>query len=63
LRGRVITIPAHRLAEVVLDLGTTCVAADAAGYGAAPTASGVNPMVTIEAIDHMNASALAERLS
>ena len=28
-----------------------------------PTASGVNPMVTIEAIAHMNASALAERLS
>jgi long-chain-alcohol oxidase len=28
-----------------------------------PTASGVNPMVTIEAIAHMNASALAARLS
>jgi long-chain-alcohol oxidase len=28
-----------------------------------PTASGVNPMVTIEAIAHMNASALADRLS
>jgi long-chain-alcohol oxidase len=28
-----------------------------------PTASGVNPMVMIEAIAHMNASALAERLS
>jgi long-chain-alcohol oxidase len=28
-----------------------------------PTASGVNPMVTIQAIAHMNASALAERLS
>jgi choline dehydrogenase-like flavoprotein len=28
-----------------------------------PTASGANPMVTIEAIAHMNASALAERLS
>jgi long-chain-alcohol oxidase len=28
-----------------------------------PTASGVNPMVTIEAIAYMNASALAERLS
>jgi choline dehydrogenase-like flavoprotein len=28
-----------------------------------PTASGVNPMVTIEAIAHMNASALAERLT
>jgi long-chain-alcohol oxidase len=28
-----------------------------------PTASGVNPTVTIEAIAHMNASALAERLS
>jgi long-chain-alcohol oxidase len=28
-----------------------------------PTASGVNPMVTIEAIAHMNASGLAERLS
>jgi long-chain-alcohol oxidase len=28
-----------------------------------PTASGVNPMVTVEAIAHMNASALAERLS
>jgi hypothetical protein len=28
-----------------------------------PTASGVNPMVTIEAIAHMNASALAERVS
>ena len=27
-----------------------------------PTASGVNPMVSIEAIAHMNASALAERL-
>jgi hypothetical protein len=29
----------------------------------ASTASGVNPMVTIEAIAHLNASALAERLS
>jgi choline dehydrogenase-like flavoprotein len=28
-----------------------------------PTASGVNPMVTIEAIAHMNASSLAQRLS
>ena len=28
-----------------------------------PTASGVNPMVTIEAIAHMNASVLAERLA
>jgi long-chain-alcohol oxidase len=28
-----------------------------------PTASGVNPMVTIEAIAHMNASVLAERLT
>jgi long-chain-alcohol oxidase len=28
-----------------------------------PTASGVNPMVTIEAIAHMNASALAEKLT
>ncbi|HET8874499.1 MAG TPA: GMC oxidoreductase [Gaiellaceae bacterium] len=28
-----------------------------------PTASGVNPMVTIEAIAHTNASALAVRLS
>jgi choline dehydrogenase-like flavoprotein len=28
-----------------------------------PTASGVNPMVTVEANAHMNASALAERLS
>jgi long-chain-alcohol oxidase len=28
-----------------------------------PTASGVNPMVTIQAIAHMNALALAERLS
>jgi choline dehydrogenase-like flavoprotein len=27
-----------------------------------PTASGVNPMITIEAIAHMNASALAARL-
>jgi hypothetical protein len=37
--------------------------ADAAGYGAAPTASGVYPLVTIEATAHLNASALAERLS
>ena len=28
-----------------------------------PTASGVNPMVSIEAIAHMNASALADRLA
>jgi choline dehydrogenase-like flavoprotein len=28
-----------------------------------PTASGVNPMISIEAIAHMNASALADRLS
>jgi hypothetical protein len=45
LRGRVITIPAHRLAEVVLDLGTLgdyMRTADAAGYRAAPTASGFN---------------------
>jgi choline dehydrogenase-like flavoprotein len=28
-----------------------------------PTASGVNPMVTIEALAHMNARALAERLT
>jgi long-chain-alcohol oxidase len=28
-----------------------------------PTASGVNPMVTIEATAHMDASALADRLS
>jgi long-chain-alcohol oxidase len=28
-----------------------------------PTASGVNPMVTIEAIAHMNASALEARLT
>ena len=28
-----------------------------------PTASGVNPMISIEAIAHMNASALAGRLS
>ena len=28
-----------------------------------PTASGVNPMVTIEAIAHLNARKLAERLA
>jgi hypothetical protein len=28
-----------------------------------PTATGVNPMITIEAIVHMNTSALAERLA
>jgi choline dehydrogenase-like flavoprotein len=28
-----------------------------------PTASGVNPMISIEAIAHMNARALADRLS
>jgi choline dehydrogenase-like flavoprotein len=36
------------------------VVADASTF---PTASGVNPMVTIEAIAHVNASALAARLS
>jgi choline dehydrogenase-like flavoprotein len=28
-----------------------------------PTASGVNPMISIEAIAHMNARRLAERLA
>ena len=28
-----------------------------------PTASGVNPMITIEAIAHLNATRLAERMT
>ena len=36
------------------------VVADGAAF---PTASGVNPMVTIEAIAHLNATRLAERVA
>ena len=68
--GRVALYSFHQMGTAAL--GSVCdevgrvkdvrdlVVADASTF---PTASGVNPMVTIEAIAHVNASALAARLS